>query len=94
MSFLSFSPENSSDEDEHHSALADAMPDFIKLGLFMPEGVDAAAVAETAKEKAEETKLAHGSGKQIEPTNHDAAHCANPGCSLDTWHVKLYRTLL
>ena len=46
------------DEDVRPSALAQAMPSFVKLGVIMPEGVDAEALSKAGKE-AESAASAH-----------------------------------
>ena len=46
------------DEDVRPSALAQAMPSFVKLGVIMPEGVDAEALTKAGKE-AESAASAH-----------------------------------
>ena len=38
--FLFHFPSYNQDEDEVPSALAEAMPSFVKFGLVMPEGLD------------------------------------------------------
>ncbi len=42
--FLFHFPSHNQDEDEVPSALAEAMPSFVKFGLVVPEGLDVNAL--------------------------------------------------
>ena len=73
------------------------MPDFVKLGLFMPEGVDAAQEAKKAKEMAEESgkHLASTSGmktNKIELKTDSKRFCRLSHKYTSTHQLELFKT--